>query len=66
VKTRNYNILLFDEIDENLNDQLAQEICNNLRDIFKDKIILYITHNEKVKKLFSKKFLVTKGLITHQ
>ena len=66
VKTRNYNILLFDEIDENLNDQLAQEICNNLRDIFKDKIILYITHNEKVKSLFSKKFVVTKGLITHQ
>lgn len=66
VKTKNYNILLFDEIDENLNDQLAQEICNNLRDIFKDKIILYITHNEKVKKLFSKKFIVTKGLITNQ
>lgn len=66
VKTKNYNILLFDEIDENLNDQLAQEICNNLRDIFKDKIILYITHNEKVKNLFSKKFIVTKGLITNQ
>ena len=65
-KTRNYNILLFDEIDENLNDQLAQEICNNLRDIFKDKIILYITHNEKVKSLFSKKFIVKKGLIRHQ
>ena len=34
--------------------------------VTKDKIILYITHNEKVKSLFSKKFLVTKGLITHQ
>ena len=63
VKTKNYNILLFDEIDENLNDELAQEICTNLRDIFKDKIILYITHNEKVKKLFAKKFTVTKGVI---
>lgn len=63
VKTKNYNILLFDEIDENLNDQLAQEICMNLRNIFKDKIILYITHNEKVKKLFDKKFVVTKGVI---
>jgi ABC-type transport system involved in cytochrome bd biosynthesis fused ATPase/permease subunit len=63
VKTKNYNILLFDEIDENLNDELAQEICINLRDIFKDKIILYITHNEKVKQLFAKKFTVTKGVI---
>ena len=63
VKTRYYNILLFDEIDENLNDQLAQEICINLRDIFKDKIILYITHNEKVKELFIKKFTVKKGII---
>ena len=62
VKTKNYNILLFDEIDENLNDQLAEEICNNLRNIFKDKIILYITHNEKVKKLFPIKYFVKAGV----
>jgi ABC-type lipoprotein export system ATPase subunit len=36
VKTKNYNILLFDEIDENLNDQIAFEICQNLRSIFSD------------------------------
>ena len=65
VKTRNYNILLFDEIDENLNDDLAQEICTNLRNIFKDKIILYISHNEKVKKLFNRKYFVKKGIITN-
>lgn len=64
VKTRNYNILLFDEIDENLNDQLAQEVCTNLRTIFKDKIILYITHNEKVKQQFNIKYVVKKGQIT--
>lgn len=63
VKTKNYNILLFDEIDENLNDDLAYEICNNLRTIFEDKIILYITHNEKVKTLFEKKIIVEKGII---
>jgi ABC-type lipoprotein export system ATPase subunit len=63
IKTRNYSVLLFDEIDENLNDQLAQEICLNLREIFKDKIILYITHNEKVKKLFNKKINVVLGKI---
>ena len=63
IKLRKYNILLFDEIDENLNDKLAYEICNNLRDIFKDKIILYISHNENVKKLFTKKIQVKEGLI---
>ncbi len=63
VKTKHYNILLFDEIDENLNDQLAEEICNNLRTIFNDKTILYITHNEKVKKLFTKKYIVKNGKI---
>jgi len=64
VKTKNYNILLFDEIDENINDQLAIEICLNIRNIFKDKIILYISHNNKVKLLFNKKYIVNKGLIT--
>lgn len=64
VKTRNYNILLFDEIDENLNDKLAVEICNNLKSTFNDKIILYVTHNEKVKSLFDKKYFVKKGIIT--
>jgi ABC-type lipoprotein export system ATPase subunit len=63
VKTKNYNILLFDEIDENLNDELAQEIYINLKNIFNDKIILYITHNEKVKKLFNKKYIVKDGII---
>lgn len=63
VKTKNYNILLFDEIDENLNDELAHEICMNLRNIFNDKIILYITHNEKVKTLFNKKYIVKDGVI---
>lgn len=63
VKTKNYNILLFDEIDENLNDELAIDVCNNLLNIFKDKIILYITHNEKVKQLFNKIIVVNKGVI---
>ena len=63
VKTKNFNILLFDEIDDNLNNQLAGEICINLRDIFKDKIILYISHNESVKKLFDKHIVVMDGVI---
>lgn len=63
VTTKNYNILLFDELDENLNDTLAIEVCTNLRSIFKDKILLYITHNEKVKELFNKKIIVKNGII---
>jgi putative ABC transport system ATP-binding protein len=65
VKTKKYNILLFDEIDENLNDILAIEVCKNLREIFKDNIILYVTHNEKVKELFDNKIMVKKGIIDY-
>jgi putative ABC transport system ATP-binding protein len=64
VKNKNYDILLFDEIDENLNDDLAIEIWNNLSSILNDKMIIYITHNEQVKKLFSKKLSVKNGIMT--
>lgn len=57
-------ILLFDEIDDNLNNKLAVEIASNLLEIFKDKTILYITHNDMVKKLFKKKFSVVDGIIS--
>lgn len=63
VKTKKYNILLFDELDENLNDETAQEICNNLKEIFKDKIILYISHNQSINHLFKKKIIVKDGVI---
>jgi ABC-type lipoprotein export system ATPase subunit len=63
VKNKNYNILLFDEIDENLNDNLAVDICTKLRNIFNNKIIIYITHNESVKKIFDKHIYVENGNI---
>jgi putative ABC transport system ATP-binding protein len=63
IKTSNYSVLLFDEIDENLNDTLAIEVAKNLLEIFNDKIILYVTHNEKVKELFKKRINVVKGEI---
>ena len=50
-----YNILLFDEIDQNLDDNLANEIYDEISIIFTDKIILYITHNDMVKKKITKK-----------
>jgi ABC-type lipoprotein export system ATPase subunit len=61
--TNNYKILLFDEIDENLNEDLAYTICQNIKKYFKNKIILYITHNNKVKSLFNKKINIDKGEI---
>jgi len=61
---KKYNILLFDELDENLNDNVAQEICSNIRKIFKDKIILYISHNKSIVKLFEKRLMVDDGVIS--
>lgn len=63
IKTRDFDLLLFDEIDENLNDVLAVEIYKSLREVFSDKMMLYITHNEKVKQLFEKKIKVGNGEI---
>jgi ABC-type lipoprotein export system ATPase subunit len=63
IKKYNFNILLFDEIDENLNDDIAFEICKHIKHIFNDKIILYISHNSIVKKLFIKKLLIKDGNI---
>ena len=63
IKSKEYNILLFDEIDENLNKKMATEICQTLKNIFSDKIILYITHNESVKQLFDNVYNVDDGSI---
>jgi ABC-type lipoprotein export system ATPase subunit len=63
VKLNNYSILLFDEIDENLNDEMAFEIVSALRNVFRDKIILYITHNDTIKELFKKRIEVDNGVI---
>ena len=61
--TNNYKILLFDEIDENLDDELAYNIRKNVRKYFKNYIILYITHNNRVKTLFNKKIYIKDGTI---
>ena len=58
-----YSILLFDEIDSNLNDSMAIQLCQRLLHIFSDKTILYITHNVQIKKLFTKKITIIDGII---
>jgi ABC-type bacteriocin/lantibiotic exporter with double-glycine peptidase domain len=65
-KKKDYKILLFDEIDESLNEKLGVEVCKNLLEIFDDRIILYITHHEKVKALFNKRLSFKKGILTEQ
>ena len=59
-----YSILLFDEIDSNLNDSMAIEICKRILHIFSNKTIIYITHNIKIKNLFKKKINIVNGVIT--
>jgi ABC-type lipoprotein export system ATPase subunit len=61
ISKKDYSILLFDEIDENLNDELSLYVCKTLTDIFKDKIIVYITHNDKVKTLFTNRISIKEG-----
>ena len=63
VKSRGYNILLFDEIDENLDENTSLEICNNIKDYFKEKIILYVSNNKLIKKLFKNNIIIKDGLI---
>jgi ABC-type lipoprotein export system ATPase subunit len=61
----NYKIFLLDEIDMNLDKETAIEIYNNITSILKDKIILYITHNNYIKPFFNKVINITNGIITY-
>jgi len=63
IKTHNYKILLFDELDQNLNNELSIELCANIKKLFKNKIILYISHNSNIAKLFKKEFIIKDGII---
>lgn len=63
VKLHNYEILLFDEIDTNLNEDMALLLCKTLLSIFSNNIILYISHNNNVKQIFTKKIFVKDGYI---
>ena len=61
-----YNILLFDEIDENLNDELALQICNTIQIIFINKIIFYISHHSSIKQLFNNHMYINDGIIKYK
>ena len=48
------DLIIFDEFTSNIDSETEKKIFYNLRTIFKDKIIIIITHNEKLKKYCSK------------
>jgi lipoprotein-releasing system ATP-binding protein len=49
-----YQIILFDEIDVNLDNKTAEQIFENIFSYFKDKILFFIVHNEELKNKFHK------------
>lgn len=55
-----YDVILLDEVDKNLNDSLALQICSNIKHVFRNKIVFYITHNNIVKKEFSNNIKILK------
>lgn len=61
IKGSNYNILLFDKIDDNMSDSLALEVVNNIREIFKDKIIIFIAASKSVRESFKTKLSIDKS-----
>lgn len=49
-----YDIILFDEIDVNLDHTTAKKIFENILTYFNDKILFFIVHNEELKPIFEK------------
>lgn len=49
-----YRVVLFDEIDVNLDNKTAISIFGSICELLKDKILLFIVHNEEIKSYFSK------------
>lgn len=54
ILTSNYDIVLFDEIDANLDIDTSRKIIENLQALFSDKILFFIVHNDELKNLFVK------------
>jgi ABC-type lipoprotein export system ATPase subunit len=59
-----YDIILFDEIDVNLDHTTAQKIFENILNYFNDKILFFIVHNEELKPMFSKSIRFHNHILT--
>jgi ABC-type transport system involved in cytochrome bd biosynthesis fused ATPase/permease subunit len=60
---KNSDVILFDEIDVNLDTQTGLDIIQNIIQLFKNKIMFFIVHNEDLKTLFQKRILFQNGSI---
>ena len=63
VLKKDYDIILFDEIDVNLDTHNAKSILTNISEIFSDKILLFILHNEELKDMFDKQLIFKNHVI---
>lgn len=53
-----YDIILFDEIDVNLDNRTATKIFANICSLLRDKILIFIVHNEELKTYFTKRITI--------
>jgi ABC-type bacteriocin/lantibiotic exporter with double-glycine peptidase domain len=60
----NYPILIFDEIDRLLNDDISQTVVRTLLEVFNDRLIIMVTHRDKLKGLFNRRLVIENNVIT--
>jgi ABC-type lipoprotein export system ATPase subunit len=58
-----YDIILFDEIDTNLDYKTAQKIFSNIFNLLDKKLCIFIVHNEELKPMFLKQISISNHLI---
>lgn len=59
----NRKIILFDEVDANLDTETATRVYSNLMNMLKNHIVLHICHSEPVKRLFKKQITIDNNKI---
>jgi ABC-type transport system involved in cytochrome bd biosynthesis fused ATPase/permease subunit len=58
-----YSIILFDELDVNLDNRTAFKIFNEIIGMFNDKILFFIVHNEDLKSRFIKRLTFANNMV---
>jgi len=58
-----YQIILLDEMDANLDTDTATEVFTNIFESLKDRIIIVVFHNDKLKRLIKNKIRIKDGSI---
>jgi ABC-type transport system involved in cytochrome bd biosynthesis fused ATPase/permease subunit len=60
IMKNDYDIIILDEMDANLDTEIAMEIFKNIIDMLKDKILLVTIHNDSLKTLFTNRIVLSK------